>query len=107
MAESPPSEDTSLPTSVTGDRWLLGALAVLLLAYGVLAVLKPSGEGFGRGWNMIAFFLYGAPTAFAAGLVAWWRHARVRGPARRAAAWGAAAGLLFPALALLVMRLRA
>lgn len=87
--------------------WVAGALLVVLALYVGLAVLQPSGEGWGRGWNMIAFLLFASPAAIVAGGVATWRTFKAVGSARW---WGflcAVTGFAFPVVCAVVIKAKA
>lgn len=88
------------------DPWLCASLALLLLLYAGLLLIQPGGEGFGRGWNLIAFFLYASPAAVGAAGLASWRRGRSTGAARRLATAVALGGFVFPVLCLLPLRLK-
>ncbi|MCE4557186.1 hypothetical protein [Pelomonas cellulosilytica] len=84
------------------------AVAVATAAlYGVLALIKPAGEGWGRGWNLIGFWLYGSPAALLLAVLAFWRAARLVATPRRLARLIAALALIFPVVAAVVIRLKA
>ena len=97
--------DAAVPRS---DHWmrdigLLAATLVIGLLYILLLFLQPSGESWGRGWNMIAFLFYAAPAAWLAAAIAFWRHRRISGTGRTIAAAVATAGAVFPMVCLLVI----
>ncbi|MCB4358883.1 hypothetical protein [Quatrionicoccus australiensis] len=94
-------------TEVVKDRWLTVALLATAVLYFVLLLLRPSGEGWGRGWNMVAFVIYSVPTSIVAGAVALWRVGKVSGQARRVAVWLTAAAFIFPIVCILVVRMKA
>ena len=94
-------------STIRSDVWLIVALAVTLVVYGNLAVIQPTGEGWGRGWNMVAFLIYAAPTAVLAGAVALWRSGKVVGRSRMVARVVGAAALVFPLVCALVIRVKA
>ena len=89
------------------DLALFLAAGVIAGLYVWLALLRPGGEGWGRGWNMVAFLFYAAPTAVIAGAVAVWRRAKTSGPLKRLASWAAAAGFLFPLVCIIAIRVKA
>lgn len=95
------------PRSRRPDAWLLVAGALVAALYLGLVWLKPRGEGWGYGWNMIGYLVYAAPTAWAAGGVALWRRDRQVGRARTGAGWLAAAAAVFPLVCVLVIRWKA
>lgn len=88
----------------THDLTLLLATGVIAGLYVWLVLLRPGGEGWGRGWNMVAFLFYAAPTAVIAGAVAAWRRSKTSGLLKRLASWAAAAGFLFPLVCIIAIR---
>lgn len=102
-----PSGDATSARAVVKDVWLLSALVVTVAIYTYLLFLRPTGENWGRGWNMIAFFLYAAPASAVSAGIALWRAAKSVGAVRNVATWVAIAALVFTPIALVVMRLRA
>lgn len=94
-------------SSLLADRWLLGALGCTVLLYLTLLLLRPTGENWGRGWNLIAFWLYGTPTSLVAVAVALWRIRKTSGSARRVAGWLAAGAFVFPVVCGVVIRMKA
>lgn len=112
---SSPTETRRVTSSLQGegarnvlkDRWLTAALCVTAILYITLLLIRPSGEGWGRGWNMIAVLIYGSPTALAMGLIALWRREKTSGNARKVAAWLSLAALTFPIICMFVIRLKA
>ena len=89
------------------DIWLSGSVVIVLILYVWLLFLRPGGEGWGRGWNMVAFLLYAAPTAFVSGAVAIWRSSKASGHVRKIATLAGVAGLVFPLVCILAIRLKA
>jgi hypothetical protein len=102
-----PPEAPPRATGAVEDRWVAAAALITLGLYVALAFIQPDGEGFGRGWNLIAFLIYASPAALGAGLVALWRIARTAGSAKVVAAWTSAAGLAFPIVCIVAIRLKA
>lgn len=89
------------------DRWTT-VIAVLMVAlYGAMLVMRPGGEGFGRGWNLIAFWLYASPTALVLAAVSAWRAAKASGTHRWVATVVSCLCWVFPVVALVVMRAKA
>lgn len=86
------------------ERWVFGSGVALTALYVALIALKPSGEGFGRGWNLIAFWIYGSPAALALGGIGFWRSSKTSGKLKIVALVLAWLGVAFPVLAMLVMR---
>lgn len=95
------------PTGILEDRWVAVAAMLTVALYACLVFMRPSGEGWGRGWNLIAFLIYSIPAALAAGFVALWRVSKTDGAARTAAGWTAAAALAFPIICMIAVRLKA
>lgn len=111
MAESPeqpPRPATPAPPVVEApwfrDAWLLATLAVTGVFYAALPFLRPTGENWGHGWNLVAYFVYSAPAVLIAGGVALWRSRRSSGLARQVAGWVALAALLYPVACLVAIR---
>ena len=94
----------SILPKLLSERWILGSLATVLALYVTLVSMKPSGEGFGRGWNLIAFWLYGSPVALVMGGIGFWRSGKTRGELKILALVVACLALCFPVVAILVMR---
>ena len=93
-------------STLLNERWLLSTIVIILTLYVTLLLLRPSGEGFGRGWNLVAFWFYASPTAVLTGAVALWRALKSRALRPIAVCVGIAA-LAFPLVAMLVMQTRA
>lgn len=89
------------------DLWLVAAAVATAGLYVVLAFIKPGGEGWGRGWNLVAFWLYGSPSALLLAAMAFWRAARNVATSRRLARLVGLLALIFPVVAALVIRLKA
>jgi len=100
-------EPQTVPIQVHKDRWLLATLLVVLCVYTALAFIRPTGENWGRGWNLVAFFLYASPAALLSGVLALWRVNKVNGRARVVARLVATAGFLFPLICIAVLRAKA
>lgn len=94
-------------SAVREDRWLCAALLATAAVYVALVFLRPTGENWGRGWNMIAFLLYAAPSAVVAGAVACWRLKKTTGQARNVAVFVAWSAFLFPIVCAVTIRLKA
>lgn len=96
---------TAVPRpGIVRDRWFAVATLLVVAAYVALPFLRPSGEGWGRGWNLVAYWFYSAPAVGIAGLVMAWRLVRA-GAAVRAATWLLPlAAFLYPLAAYLAIR---
>ena len=105
VAPAPAAE--TLTASVLGDRWLFAVLLITAALYVTLIFLRPTGENWGRGWNMVAFLIYSTPTALIAGVVALWRLGRNSGRTRKLAGLAASAALVFPIVCMVAIRLKA
>ena len=102
-----PSGEPTVARSVVKDLWLLLALVVTVASYAYLLFLRPTGENWGRGWNMVAFFIYAAPVSGLSASIALWRAVKSVGTVRKVATGVAIAALVFTPIALVVMRSRA
>ncbi len=80
------------------------ALLITLTVYVALVFIRPTGENWGRGWNLIAFLIYSAPSALIAGVVALWRRTRTTGPARTTAGFVALGAFVFPVICIIAIR---
>ena len=72
-----------MPAALYKDLWLSGSMLAVLGVYVTLFFIRPTGEGWGYGWNMVAFLLYASPAALLASALAGWRAggpARLQGP---------------------------
>ena len=76
-------------------------------AYVTLIFIRPTGENWGRGWNLVAFLFYSAPAALVAGAVALWRKGKTTGQARKIAGFAALCALAFPVICLVAIRAKA
>lgn len=104
--QSPP-ENAGKGQTPLREKWILATVLVVAALYLWLFQIRPSGEGWGRGWNMVAFLFYASPAAVVAGAVALWRTGKTAGSLKRWAFVAAALGLAFPIIAIVVIRLRA
>ena len=99
--------DASKAATVLKDRWLIVALLATAFLYIALVFLRPSGEGWGRGWNMVAFLIYSAPTSIAAGAVAIWRIGKTVGNAKRVAGVLSVAAFAYLLICMVAIRMKA
>ena len=81
------------------DVWLVVASLAMVAAYAALPFLRPSGEGWGRGWNLVAYWFYSTPIVLLTGIVMAWRMLRAEAAARRAAWLLPMAAMLYPLVA--------
>lgn len=100
-----PSTNTG-NSSLFRDGWLASAVVVVALLYVALAFLKPGGEGWGRGWNLVAFWLYASPVALIAGGIALWRAGKSAPGLYGLALLTAVVALFYPIVALLVFKMK-
>lgn len=96
-----PSERSALPAR---DYWLHAAMLVVVVGYSCLPFLRATGEGWGRGWNMVAYWIYSAPIVFLAGVVAVWRLKTGAASTKLPAGVTASAALIYPLVAFAVIR---
>lgn len=103
----PPGGQAALPSggSRYRDPWLLAASAATTAIYLALLFIQPSGDEWGRGWNLVAFWFYASPAAVLAGLLAFWRSRKAVG-ARRIPYMVGALGLAFPLVCALILPLK-
>lgn len=115
---SRPPVDEAAPRAIASDaapppqmprreRWTPVLAIIVVALYAALLHIQPAGENWGRGWNLLAFWMYASPAALVVGALAAWRAPRAQGLLRRvgiAAAW---LGLLFPLVAIAVLRAKA
>lgn len=102
-----PPENAGKGQTPLREKWTLTMVLVIAALYIWLFQLRPTGEGWGRGWNMVAFLFYASPPAVVAGAVALWRTGKTAGSLQRGAFVAAVLGLTFPIIAIVVIRLRA
>jgi len=88
------------------EGWILGLAVAISALYVALIVMRPSGEGFGRGLNLVAFWVYGSPTAFVLGLFSLWRANKTTEGLKNLAVLIGSLGVSFPVVAMLVIRTR-
>ena len=93
-----------MPAALYKDLWLSGSMLAVLGVYVALFFIRPTGEGWGYGWNMVAFLLYASPAALLASALAGWRSGKVAGAARTLARGTVAAGLIFPVICFVALR---
>lgn len=85
----------------------MGATLAVFSVYIALVFIRPSGENWGYGWNMVAFLFYASPAALLAGALAAWRSGKVSGRAKSLARVTATAGLLFPIICIIAIQAKA
>jgi hypothetical protein len=86
---------------------LLSAVAAVVALYVTLALIQPTGEGWGRGWNLIAFWFYASPIAAISGAIAFWRGRKASGTFRQLCYLAGIASLAFPIVSAAVIKLKA
>ena len=86
------------------EQWILGLSLAIAALYITLIVMRPSGEGFGRGLSLVAFWVYGSPTAFVLGLFSLWRANKTTEGLKHLAVVIGSLGVSFPVVAMLVIR---
>lgn len=92
------------PRSAHAGAWLSAVVLLLLVLHVMLFRMKPRGEAWAHGWNLVAFWVYASPAAFLSGVLALWMRRRFRGWLRRVAWLAGLIGLAFPIVSLLVLR---
>jgi len=101
------STQSAGPSSILKDPWLCAAMLLTAAVYVTLIFIRPTGENWGRGWNLVAFLFYSAPTALVAGAVALWRKGKTTGQARKIAGLVAFCALVFPVVCVVAIRAKA
>lgn len=86
------------------DPWLVAAVVTTAAAYLALAWIRPTGENWGRGWNLVAFWFYSSPVVGIAGVVMCWRLVRGRFGLGLVSACLPMVALLYPLVAYFVIR---
>lgn len=86
------------------DRWLWVSTLIAAAAYVALPFLRPTGENWGRGWNLVAFWFYSAPVVVIAGIVMCWRLLRAESRSGAAAFLLPAVAFLYPLVAYFAIR---
>ena len=82
-------------------------MLITAAVYVALLFIRPTGENWGRGWNLVAFLIYSAPTALIAGSVALWRRGKASGQARKLAGFVALGAFVFPVVCIVAIRAKA
>lgn len=88
------------------DTWLLFLKCLVFLGYVSLIFIKPSGEGWGRGWNLIAYWIYVAPAVLAVGGLHLWRQRVIAARYRGVDVFTLVAAFIFPIISLVILKLK-
>ena len=86
------------------EQWILGLSLAITALYITLIVMRPSGEAPFRKLNLLAFWVYGSPTAFVLGLFSLWRANKTTEGLKHLAVVIGSLGVSFPVVAMLVIR---
>jgi hypothetical protein len=97
----------SSPYKLRHDIGLLLLKVLILSAYVALIFIKPAGEGWGRGWNLIAYWIYAAPAVLIVGGLHVWRQKVIAKKSNGFDALITFLAFIFPLVALLVLKLKA
>lgn len=97
---------TSQNNNRVQDSWLLLLKLLVILAYVSLIFIKPSGEGWGRGWNLIAYWMYLSPTILAIGALHAWRQKIIAIKYKGIDKLTLVTALIFPIISLVVIKLK-
>lgn len=89
------------------DPWLFVLNIFIVSAYISLIFVKPSGEGWGRGWNLVAYWLYLAPIVFIAGGLHLWRQKKSPIARSKLHLIVLIAAFIFPLISLAAIKLKA
>jgi hypothetical protein len=88
------------------DIVLLLLKALILSAYVALMFIQPAGEGWGRGWNLIAYWMYATPAVLIVGGLHVWRQKVIAKKFNGFDALITFLAFIFPLVALLVLKLK-
>jgi hypothetical protein len=91
---------------ITRDVLLLLIKLGILIPYGYLIFISPSGEGWGHGWNLIAYWLFASPFIILMGLLHIWRQKKLKNPSLIIDQLTALFAFLFPVLSLMVLNFK-
>ncbi|MFO1388468.1 hypothetical protein [Cellvibrio sp.] len=97
----------SLKTKPFIDIALLIFRLLILCAYISLIFIKPTGEGWGRGWNLVAYWMYLAPAVFILGGLHVWRQRAIGKEFNRFDAVFTFLAFVFPFIAFVALKLKA
>lgn len=85
----------------------LSLLKILIVsAYISLIFIKPTGENWGRGWNLVAYWIYVAPTILVVGGLHIWRQKAITHKSRGLDILFLAFAFMFPVISLIAMKLK-
>lgn len=98
---------TSQSNKRVWDIWLLCLKILIVFAYVSLMFMKPSGEGWGRGWNLVAYWIYLAPTVLVLGALHAWRQKVIAVKYNGIDTFTLVAAFIFPIIALIILKLKA
>lgn len=69
----------NLPVSKhSNDPWIALIRALIGVCFLGLVLIKPSGEGWGRAWNLIAYWIFSAPAALMLASLYLWRQRQLK-----------------------------
>jgi hypothetical protein len=83
---------------------MVGVWVIGLGTYSWLGLARPTGDGWGRGWNLIGFWIYSAPVVFLTGIVGLIRSNNKEGKNRLIALLISVGCVLYPLISFLVIR---
>lgn len=89
------------------DIWLTACKTLILCAYISLIFIKPTGEGWGRGWNLVAYWMYVAPAVVILGGLHIWRQRAIGKEFNRFDAVFTFLAFVFPFIAFVILKLKA
>ena len=88
------------------DGWLLFLKILIVSVYISLIFIKPSGEGWGRGWNLVAYWIYLSPIMLVVGGLHVWRQKVAAIQYRRIDSLALVAAFIFPIVSLIILKLK-
>jgi hypothetical protein len=88
------------------DFGLLLLKLLMLAAYISLLFIKPAGEGWGRGWNLVAYWMYVTPTVLVLGGLHVWRQRTIAKKFSSFDALMTVLAFIFPLVSLAVLKFK-
>lgn len=89
------------------DIWLAVCKTLIFCGYVSLLFIKPTGEGWGRGWNLVAYWMYAAPAVVILGGLHVWRQRAIAKPFKGLDACFTFFAFIFPVVSFVVLKLKA
>ncbi len=97
---------TKSTRNIAPDIWLWILKILVILSYVSLKFIKPSGEGWGYGWNLIAYWVYLAPSVLIFGGLHIWRQRAIALKSKPVDSIVLVAAFIFPLVSFIVLKLK-